>query len=78
MQDLPENGLHVYFRYDAHGTVRVASNATDKPASLPAARFVERLSGFSKARNVMTDESLGSLATLQLPAKTAVVLELGK
>ncbi|MDO7849436.1 alpha-amylase family glycosyl hydrolase [Hymenobacter sp. M29] len=78
MQYLPENGLYVYFRYDATGTVLVASNTTDKAASLPTARFSERMAGFNKARNVLTGESLNSLATLQLPAKTAVVLELLK
>ncbi|MBJ6110262.1 cyclomaltodextrinase N-terminal domain-containing protein [Hymenobacter sp. BT523] len=78
MQYLPENGLYVYFRYDATGTVMVASNTTDKPAALPTARFAERMSGFTKGRNVLTGENLSSLATLQLPAKTAVVLELGK
>ncbi|TGE24089.1 alpha-amylase [Hymenobacter aquaticus] len=78
MQYLPENGLYVYFRYDASGTVMVASNTTDKPATLPTARFSERMSGFTKARNVLTGETLGSLTTLQLPAKTALVLELGK
>ena len=36
------------------------------------------MAGFTRARNVLTDESLSSMATLQLPAKTAVVLELGK
>ena len=36
------------------------------------------MAGFTKARNVLTGESLSSLATLQLPAKTAVVLELLK
>jgi glycosidase len=78
MQYLPENGLYVYFRYDAVGTVMVASNTTDKATSLPTARFAERMTGFTKARNVLTGESLGSIATLQLPAKTAVVLELAK
>ena len=78
MQYLPQEGLYIYFRYDATGTVMVASNTTDKPASLPTARFVERMNGFSKARNVLTGENLGSLATLPLPAKTAVVLELLK
>ncbi|OGX83625.1 alpha-amylase [Hymenobacter lapidarius] len=78
MQYLPENGLYVYFRYDATSTVLVASNTTDKPASLPTARFSERMAGFSQARNVLTGESLSSLATLQLPAKTAMVLELLK
>jgi len=78
MQYLPENGLYVYFRYDATGTVMIASNTTDKAATLPTARFAERVAGFTKARNVLTGESLGSLATLQLPAKTAMVLELLK
>ena len=76
MQYLPQDGLYVYFRYDATGTVMVASNTTDKPASLPTARFVERMAGFTKAHNMLTGENLGSLVMLQLPAKTAVVLEL--
>ena len=78
MQYLPENGLYVYFRYDATGTVLVASNTSDKPATLPTARFSERIAGFSKARNVLTGETLNDLSTLALPAKTAVVLELLK
>ena len=78
MQYLPENGVYVYFRYDATGTVMVASNTTDKAASLPTARFAERLTGFNQARNVMTGESMSSISTLALPAKTAVVLELLK
>ncbi|WP_310397375.1 glycoside hydrolase family 13 protein [Hymenobacter sp.] len=78
MQYLPQDGLYVYFRYDATGTVLVATNTSDKPAALPTARFAERTTGFTKARNVLTGESLSSIATLQLPAKTAVVLELLK
>ncbi|MCR5889769.1 cyclomaltodextrinase N-terminal domain-containing protein [Hymenobacter sp. J193] len=78
MQYLPENGLYVYFRYDTTGTVMVATNTTDKAASLPTARFSERLSGFGKARNVLTGEALSDIKTLQLPAKTAMVLELLK
>ncbi|QIX63390.1 alpha-amylase [Hymenobacter sp. BT18] len=78
MQYLPENGLYAYFRYDATGTVMVATNSTDKPATLPTARFSERMKGFTKARNVLTGETLSDIKTLQLPAKTAVVLELMK
>ena len=78
MQYLPENGLYVYFRYDATGTVMVASNTSDKPATLPTARFAERITGFTKARNVLTGETVNDLSTLALPAKTALVLELLK
>lgn len=76
MQYLPQDGLYVYFRYDDTGTVMVATNSTDKPAALPTARFSERISGFTKARNILTNENLTTLTTIQVPAKTAVVLEL--
>ena len=78
MQYLPENGLYVYFRYGAAGTVMVASNTTDEPATLPTARFSERMSGFGQARNVLTGALLADVSSLALPAKTAVVLELLK
>ena len=78
MQYLPENGLYAYFRYDATGTVLVATNTTSTPATLPTARFAERMAGFGKARNVLSGETLTDVSTLALPAKTAVVLELGK
>jgi hypothetical protein len=76
MQYLPQDGLYVYFRYDDKGTVMVATNATDKPVAMPTARFSERMSGFTKARNVLTNETLASVTTVQVPAKTALVLEL--
>ena len=78
IQYLPKNGIYVYFRYDATGTIMVASNTTPKPACLPTACFLERVAGITKPHNVLTGENLGRLATLQLPAKTAVVLELLK
>jgi glycosidase len=76
MQYVPQNGTYVYFRYDTSKTVMVATNSTDKEISLETGRFAERLTGFSKARNVLTDEAISNLSTLKLPAKTVVVLEL--
>lgn len=78
MQYLPQDNLYVYFRYNDSGTVMVATNPTDKVAALPTARFVERTKGFTKARNVLTNETINDISTLQLPAKTALVLELLK
>lgn len=78
MQYVPQNGAYVYFRYDNSKTVMVATNSTDKEINLETARFSERLTGFSKARNVLTDESISNLSSLKLPAKTVVVLELGR
>jgi neopullulanase len=78
MQFLPQNGTYVYFRYDDKNTVMVATNQTDKPVALDMARFAERTQGFTKAKNVLTGDAIGDLKTIQLPAKTALVLELGR
>ncbi|GAB3922394.1 glycoside hydrolase family 13 protein [Larkinella terrae] len=78
MQYVPQNGTYVYFRYNGSKTVLVATNSLDREVTLETARFSERLSGFSKARNVLTDESINNLTTLKLPAKTVVVLELSR
>ncbi|WP_020603528.1 glycoside hydrolase family 13 protein [Spirosoma spitsbergense] len=77
-QYLPQNGTYVYFRYDAGKTVMVATNSTEKEISLDTDRFYERMNGFTSAKNVLTDEKLTDLKLLKLPAKTALVLELGK
>lgn len=78
MQFLPQDGVYVYFRYDATKTVMVATNTNEKEVSLNTARFAERMKGLSTAKNVVTDETLSTLSTLKLPAKTALVLELMK
>ncbi|RRB07069.1 glycoside hydrolase family 13 protein [Larkinella rosea] len=77
MQYVPQNGTYVYFRYDGAKTVMVATNSTAQEMTLETARFSERMSGFTTARNVLTEETIRTLSALKLPAKTAVVLELG-
>ncbi|MEI6946951.1 glycoside hydrolase family 13 protein [Paraflavisolibacter sp. H34] len=76
MQYVPQEGVYVYFRYDAAKTVMVATNTGEKEMLLDTARFSERMAGFTGARNVITKEVIGNLAQLKLPAKTALVLEL--
>ena len=78
MQYLPENGAYVYFRYDTSKTVVIATNTSDKEISLDTARFSERMTGFTSARNVLNDQVVSDLKMIKLPAKTALVLELVK
>lgn len=78
MQFLPQDGTYVYFRYDNNKTVMVATNSSEKDISLDTARFAERMNGFRSARNILTDQTISSLNMLNIPAKTALVLELQK
>lgn len=77
MQYVPQQGVYVYLRYDANKTIIIATNTNDTEMGIDTSRFAERLNGFSAARNVIT-EQVSNLASLKLPPKTAIVLELVK
>ena len=72
MQFVPEDGVYVFFRYDAKQTVMTVMNTAKEKKIIALKRFEERTKGFLKMRNVHTGEtvSLGNI-TLQ-PAASAV------
>lgn len=78
MQYVPENGMYVYFRYNADKTVMIVMNTNEKEESVKCERFRERIADFSKALNVVSGEKLTSIETIKVPAKSAFVLELKK
>lgn len=78
MQYVPENGLYVYFRYNAEKTVMIIMNTNDTASDLSLIRFNERMNGFTKAVNVISSQQINSLQTINIPAKTTFVLELQK
>jgi neopullulanase len=78
MQFVPIDGVYVYFRYDAAGTVMVVMNTSDKAVSIDTKRFAERLTGFSKAKIITTDWTLGDLSKLEIGKFETLVLDLEK
>ncbi|MCX6166691.1 MAG: glycoside hydrolase family 13 protein [Sphingobacteriales bacterium] len=78
MQFVPQDGVYVYFRYNADNTVMMLMNGEEKEVTVSTARFAERTSGFTQAVNVATDEVLADLSQIKIPAKTTLVLELKK
>jgi glycosidase len=78
MQFVPFEGVYAYFRYTASESVMVIFNNNDTEKTVQTGRFVERLTGFTKAKNVVSGETVLSLTSLTIPAKTAWVLELQK
>jgi glycosidase len=77
MQFVPEDGVYVYFRYDAKQTVMVAMNTSKEKRTVVVSKYAERSNGFSKARNVVSNET-NALADFSLEAHQSVVLELMK
>jgi glycosidase len=78
MQYIPQKGIYVFFRYDAAKTVMIIYNGEEKEQTMPTERYNERMTGFTRATNVITSETLNSIASITIPAKTALVLELKK
>jgi glycosidase len=78
MQYIPQNNIYVYFRYNAAKTVMVIYNSDTKPQTLKTDRFSERMAGYTGATNVITNEPVGSVQSIDVPGKTTLVLELKK
>jgi glycosidase len=77
MQYVPENGLYVYFRYHPQQTVMVVSHTGTTEMKVAMSRFAQRTNGFTKARNVATNEVM-SLQDFTLQPKQSFVFELLK
>lgn len=77
-QFLPQDGIYVYFRYTDNQTIMVIMSQSKDDKNLDTQRFAERMSGFTSAKNIMTDSSVGDLKNLKIPAMSIIVLELQK
>ncbi len=73
---LPENGVYVYFRYNANQNIMVVLNKSDKAQTLDLTRFSESLSGYNKGKDVITDKNITLDKTLTVSAKTPMVVVL--
>lgn len=72
----PEKGIYVYFRFDEAKTIMIVLNFSDQVKMLDTTRFKEKMTGFSTAKNVITDQWISSLDKLTIPAYSPLVLEL--
>jgi glycosidase len=75
MQFVPEDGVYVYFRYDKKQTVMVAMNTTKEKKNINISRFAERTRGFSKMKNVLSDQE-NSLSDFSVLPWETVIFEL--
>ena len=77
MQFVPENGIYVYFRYNAAQTIMVVMNTSKEKKNITLKRFEERTAGFTKMKNIQTGEQM-PLVDISLEASGSGVYELAK
>lgn len=72
----PEDGVYVYFREHEGQRVMVALNRSASTARLGLARFADSLGGARGATDVLSGRRIRLGATLELPARAPLILEL--
>lgn len=78
MQYVPEDGVYVYFRYDAAQTVMCIMNQGAEPKTINLSRFAERINGFKKATDVATGNEFTLENQLTIGGNYLLVLDLKK
>ncbi len=77
-QYVPENGVYVYFRYDAGQTIMCVMNTNSTSSTIKMDRFAERAGGFTKAYDVATGVTFNLEQTLTVGPNYLLLMELRK
>jgi hypothetical protein len=78
MHYVPEYGVYVYFRYDKSQTVMCVMNTSKEKRTIDFSKYSERINGFARAKNILTDEEMSATGSFPINATEMFVLELLK
>ena len=78
MHYIPVDGLYVYFRYDKKQTIMCVMNSDKKERQINFEKYAERTTGFSKATNVISNNTFKTSGKAIIPPMQMWVLELEK
>jgi len=76
MQFIPNNGLYVYFRYDAKSTVMCVMNTDKQSRTVEMNDFSERTKGFNGGKDIITNQQINT--KFEIPPMSMQVIELTK
>lgn len=75
---IPENDVYVYFRYNSEKRVMVVLNNAEKAKTVDTGRFAEVIDGATYGKDILSGKTIEGLDNaLTIPAKTAMVVEVG-
>jgi len=75
---IPDSDMYVYFRHDAQEKVMVIIHTGSQAKKLDTKRFEELLKDISKGKDIISDKILDNLKVIDVPAKSAMIIELMK
>lgn len=77
MQYVPQDGLYVYFRYDAKQTVMIVINTSKEEKKVLFNNYAERTNAFTNWKDVMNGDT-GNISSFTIKSMEARVIELKK
>ena len=72
----PFNDVYVYFRYTGNEKVMVIMNRNEKQVNIVPSRFTEIIGNNKTGKNILSGKVLDITRSFEVPAKTALVLEI--
>jgi glycosidase len=75
---VPDDGIYTYFRYNNTGTVMVIMNNTMEQKTVSTGNYSECMGDYSSGYDVTGGNRIEELNTIDVPAKTARIIELKK
>jgi glycosidase len=76
MHFVPEEGVYVYFRYNAEQTIMCVMNTSPEKRKVDMSRFAERLKGFTQAQDVLSGASFNLNGQAEIGAEEMWVMQL--
>lgn len=75
---IPENGVYVYFKEHKGKTIMIMLNNSDQDKKVDMSRFAESIGDNTKGQSVLNRQSWDNLISIEIPAKSPLVIELLK
>jgi glycosidase len=78
MHFAPQDGVYVYFRYTEDKAVMVVLNKNTEQKAIDTNRFKEVISDYISGKEIITGKQLADISKITVPARQAMIIELGR
>jgi neopullulanase len=75
---IPENGIYVYFKKHNDNSIMVLLNNTNEPKIVDMSRFSDEIGENKRGKSALTRQGWDNLNTIEVPAKSPLIIELSK
>jgi hypothetical protein len=75
---MPEDATYTYFRYTEDEAVMVILNKNETEKTIKTDRFSEIISDYKSGKEIISGKQISDISEVTVPAKSAIIVELGR